>query len=175
MDCPACGHGLSPVTTEGITVDACVDGCGGLWFDRFELTKVDEAREAAGEALLSIPRKPGHAVDRDRRYGCPKCPGVVMMRYHSSARRQVTVDECPTCGGTWLDEGELEAIRSEFASQAEREQHDAAYLDEVLAAPLAAARAESAAKLERAQRFAKLFRFICPSFYLRGEQSWGAF
>ncbi len=36
-----------------------------------------------------------------------------MMRHFSSATRAVTIDECPTCGGIWLDRGELEQMRAE--------------------------------------------------------------
>jgi hypothetical protein len=42
------------------------------------------------------------------------------MRHFSSATRTVTVDECPTCAGVWLDQGELERIRSEHESGADR-------------------------------------------------------
>ena len=175
MNCPACGHGLSPVTSDGITVDACVGGCGGIWFDAFELKKVDEAHEAAGEALLTIARQPGRAVDREKRHACPKCPDVVMRRYFSSAKRQVAVDECPGCGGVWLDEGELAAIRTEFASQAEREQSHEAYVDRVMAEASFQASLERDAKAERTQRFARMFRFLYPSYYVPGKQDWGTF
>lgn len=175
MNCPACGHGLSPITTADLTVDACVDGCGGIWFDQFELKKVDEAHEAAGEALLSIPRQPDREVNREKRYSCPKCPDIVMMRHYSSAKRQVVVDDCPNCGGVWLDEGELAAIRGEFASEAERTQRNEAYLDEALSGHVRELSAESSAQLERAQRFARMFRYLCPSYYVPGKQDWGAF
>ena len=43
----------------GITVDACVGGCGGIWSDRYELMRVDESHdESAGEKLLHIERDP---------------------------------------------------------------------------------------------------------------------
>jgi len=42
VDCPVCANILT--TTAGrITVDACEGGCGGIWFDRYELMRVDEA------------------------------------------------------------------------------------------------------------------------------------
>lgn len=175
MNCPACGHGLSPVTSDGITVDACEGGCGGLFFDAFELAKVDEAHEAAGEALLSIPRQADRILDREKRYSCPKCPDLVMRRYFSSAKREVSVDECPGCGGVWLDDGELAAIRTEFASQVDRERHHAAYMDRVVLEATLEASRDREAKSDRAQRFARVFRYLCPSFYLPGKQEWGAF
>jgi len=35
--------------------------------------------------------------------------------------------------------------------------------------------AQDRSKLERARKFAGMFRFICPSYYLPGKQAWGAF
>jgi uncharacterized protein len=49
------------MTVGSVTVDACRGGCGGLWFDRYELMKVDEADESAGEELLDIERDPAIA------------------------------------------------------------------------------------------------------------------
>src|SRR5205823_7871 len=53
-------------------------------------------------------------VDIDQRRQCPKCPGTFLMRHSFSAKRAITVDECPTCAGMWLDAGELGQIRSEY-------------------------------------------------------------
>jgi hypothetical protein len=36
-------------------------------------------------------------------------------------------------------------------------------------------RAESQTKAEKAKKIARLFRFICPSYYLPRKQEWGAF
>jgi len=43
------------------------------------------------------------------------------MRHFSSPTRAVMIDECPTCGGIWLDSGELERIRADHASAANRQ------------------------------------------------------
>jgi uncharacterized protein len=111
MNCPACDHLLQPRKAGSITVDACEGGCGGIWFDAFEMQKVDEAHEAAGEELLMIARDPGVTGDPGRRRNCPRCETVVMLRHAHKDNPQVTVDECPGCGGFWLDAGELGLIR----------------------------------------------------------------
>lgn len=176
MDCPACGHALSPTTAGDLTVDACAGGCGGIWFDHYELRKVDEGTESAGEALLDIPRDPAVVVDRAKRYRCPKCTdGVVMMRHFWSVKREVTIDECPECGGVFLDAGELRTIRGEFPTEAARHAAADAYFHEVADPLLDAQRAADAEELARAQRFAHALRFVTPSWYIPGKQAGAAF
>lgn len=176
MTCPACGRELTTMTAGPIAVDVCVTGCAGIWLDNHELEKVDEQSEAAGAALLEIPGDPSLAVDLGRRRSCPKCgPEMVMMRHFESIARKVAVDECPSCGGIWLDAGELNVIRSEFPSAEAR--HDAARkaFAEMFDKQLAAEHAKSEAELERAGKVARALRFICPSTYLPGKQGGGAF
>jgi len=175
MDCPVCTRVLTTITAGRITVDACKGGCGGLWFDRYELMRVDESDEATGEELLEIERDPDLDVDLSKRLNCPKSPEFVMMRHFFSAKRQVVVDECPDCGGHWLNPGELRTIRTEYASEEERERAAQAYFSEVFGPELAAAHAKTEEDLARARRFAHVFRFISPSYYIPGEQDWGAF
>jgi len=75
MECPACGRQLRQMNVGDIVVDVCENGCGGVWFDNFELEKVDEQHEAAGEALLDIERDKNVKVDRSKTKTCPKCSG----------------------------------------------------------------------------------------------------
>ncbi|HEY9898573.1 MAG TPA: zf-TFIIB domain-containing protein [Pantanalinema sp.] len=175
MTCPACGHSLSQVPAGTIVVDACVQGCGGLWFDAFELKKVDEAHEAAGEALLSIRPAGDRASVRDEKRRCPKCAGVALFKHFASVRRRVTVDECPGCGGFWLDAGELEQIRGEFAGEAEKDHATETAIAQQVDSLAAGAIAEREENLARSQQVARMFRLICPSNYLPGKQDWGAF
>ena len=176
MDCPACGRTLSQKTVGDLSVDVCEGGCGGIWFDHFELKKVDETRESAGEALLDTERDPAITLDLSARRTCPKCAGdVVMMRHYTSGKRRVTIDECPQCGGIWLDAGELAGIRDEFPSEADRHKAAELYFSELFDGPLAVERAKSQAERAKAEHFARAFRFICPSYYIPGKQRWGAF
>jgi Zn-finger nucleic acid-binding protein len=41
-----------------------------------------------------------------------------LHRHFFSAKRRVEVDQCPNCGGYWLDAGELNQIRAEKAETA---------------------------------------------------------
>ena len=175
MKCPACNNELNEMTVSGITVDVCKGGCGGIWFDNYELEKFDETHEAAGEELLNVERDPNIVVDFNKKRICPKCNGVVMMRHFWSVKRKVEVDECASCGGFWLDAGELAKIRSLYETEADRHKAAQEYFDEVFGSQLAAMQKENEEKLKKAQKITRIFRFICPSYYIPGKQDWGAF
>ncbi|HQL79252.1 MAG TPA: zf-TFIIB domain-containing protein [Verrucomicrobiota bacterium] len=118
MKCPACFNELTAFQAGSVTVDVCQGGCGGIWFDAFELQQLDEAHDSAGELLLDIRRDESLIVDKSRKRECPRCAGVKLHRHFFSAKRRVQVDECPGCGGYWLDAGELALIRAEQSSPA---------------------------------------------------------
>ena len=120
MKCPACSNQLQQMKIEDIAIDVCKGGCGGMWFDNFEIKKFDEPHEQAGQALLEIQRNENIKIDHNKRLNCPKCDDVVMMQHFFSVKKQVTVDECPGCGGFWLDAGELRQIRSLFDTEQQR-------------------------------------------------------
>jgi Zn-finger nucleic acid-binding protein len=118
MKCPACFNELTEVQVGPLVVDACQGGCGGVWFDAFELQKVDEEHESAGEPLLHVQPDEHLVVDKSRKRECPRCSGMKLHRHFFSAKRRVEVDQCPNCGGYWLDAGELALIRAEKAEDA---------------------------------------------------------
>lgn len=175
LNCPACENSLHPFKASDLEVDVCNEGCGGIWFDNFELKKVDEAHETLGEALLDIPRKPGLVVDMERKRTCPKCKNYPMMRHFESVRRRVSVDECPACGGHWLDYGELGEIRGTYKSEAEGRVAAQAYFADLFDGKLKTMAAQGEAERTKAQRIAWMFRFICPTYYIPGKQDGGAF
>src|SRR5690242_15977118 len=63
MKCPACFNELTQLQVGKVTIDACQDGCGGIWFDNFELQQVDDETETAGECLMEVRRDPKVIVD----------------------------------------------------------------------------------------------------------------
>ncbi len=54
---------------------------------------------------LDAERKTAERKAHERR--CPRC-GADLKEQHAE---QVKIDECPDCGGLWLDKGELEHLR----------------------------------------------------------------
>jgi len=117
MKCPACFNELRELQIGSLVVDVC-HGCGGIWFDAFELQRADDQEEVAGERLLQIDHDLRVVVDPSRKRQCPRCEGVKLHRHFFSAKRIVQVDQCPNCAGYWLDAGELAAIRAEKRGQA---------------------------------------------------------
>jgi Zn-finger nucleic acid-binding protein len=124
MKCPACFNPLTEVEVGQVKVDVCQNGCGGIWFDAFELQQVDQEEEETGNPLLHIRRDENITVDPSRKRECPRCGNVKLHRHYFSAKRQVQVDECPQCGGYWLDGGELAQIRAEKRQEMSQEPAD---------------------------------------------------
>jgi Zn-finger nucleic acid-binding protein len=167
MNCPVCATNLNPVQAGSVTVDVCLGGCGGIWFDAFELQKLDEPHETAAQMLVEIQRSEGRPFDQSQRRNCPRCQDIVMMRHYYSPRRRVEVDECPNCGGFWLDAGELALIREEHENEQEQQAAVAQYLDAASSSILGPLRAEGGEQTVRARRIELLFRFTRPIRYQR--------
>jgi Zn-finger nucleic acid-binding protein len=164
MKCPACASPLQPVQAGEVTVDACLGGCGGLWFDNFELKKLDEPAELDGNLLIPVNvavRRDLHLDETARRH-CPKCSDVVMMRHFFSAQRRVEVDECPNCGGFWLDAGELAEIRAENGDEQRRRTAVEAYFNEMSRLSLASADPGTAENIRRSRTINQLLQFTRP-------------
>jgi Zn-finger nucleic acid-binding protein len=103
---------LSTVQVGSLESDIC-QSCAGIWFDRFELSKVDEAHELLGEFLLAeLVTSHRPLVTTSMRLRCPRDTDVVMMRRSFSPKQAIMIDEGPACGVVWLDADELSAIRA---------------------------------------------------------------
>lgn len=179
MICPACQRELSHLDAGGgVFLDVCQGGCGGVWFDNFELQKFDEAHELPSSPVFAVEPAAGvtaavgkaaagdgGAVGRAGASGapkrlCPRCPGQKMRRYFFSAKRQIEVDECPCCGGDWLDDNELEKIRGEFATAEDREHAATALFSDMFDAELAEVRKESQERVQKAEKFNQAFKSL---------------
>lgn len=175
LTCTACGHALTEMKVGDILVDVCQGGCGGIWFDNFELRKVDEQHESAGELLLDVECNPDVRVDVSEKRRCPRCPDVIMRRHYFSVKRRVEIDECASCGGVWLDAGELRDIRNLFDSQEERDKAFKAYCDDVFGFMELHRRQAMQQDLQQTRKAIGVLRYICPSYWISGEQKWGGF
>ncbi len=177
MQCPRTKKTLKEVDINGIKIDIS-EGCGGVWFDNFELEKFDEVQKPAGDELVGmLENHRKDDIDLEQRLKCPKCQDVTMQRHFFSVKQKVEIDVCPQCAGIWLDPGELMGIRRLYETEDDRKQAAEMYFQSLFAGdPDAQAMKEKSAEdLLKAKRIANLFRFICPTYYVPGEQDFGAF
>lgn len=120
MNCPVCHKTMVEENFGGALVDVCKNGCKGIWFDWFELVKLDEKSEGLGEVLQEALQSPRVSDVQRGKMNCPRCSTLMHIHRHKSAK-EINVDECAACGGFFLDAGELAAIRDNFMNDKERE------------------------------------------------------
>ncbi len=175
MNCPACAKELERKEAGDIVVEACVNGCGGIWFDRFELDKVNEAHESVGAEFLDISASGGRPGDAKAARDCPKCDNIKMTSHFFGPKQAIEIDDCPGCAGVWLDAGELAEIRKKYPTEKEKEKEEAEKFMSVFGAQLEEMSRKSRSEAQSARNFASALRYICPSYYLKGKQEGGAF
>jgi len=88
------------VERHDIRVDTC-PRCKGIWFDKEEL-----------ESLLRVGAKELRVPSGAERAGrlCPRCSEALLG--FTYPQTYVQVEMCKTCGGLWLDAGELAEIKT---------------------------------------------------------------
>lgn len=111
MKCPSCKNPLREKNAGGLTLDLCYGGCGGIWFDASELERVSARAATTLHTIWQIPIS--NVKLTDPRW-CPRCPELVLERKWISDLKQVEIDQCPRCGGVWLDAGEFTRIYDEI-------------------------------------------------------------
>ena len=110
MKCPSCKNPLREKGAGGMTLDVCYGGCGGIWFDATELERVSAS---AASTLHTIWQVPVSNVKLTEPRLCPRCDLVLDRKWFSDTK-QVEIDQCPKCGGIWLDAGEFTRIYDEI-------------------------------------------------------------
>ena len=130
--CPSCDSALVELKLEEVVVDTCSNGCGGAWFDRNELKKFDEKHETDAEKIILQVKDSTGRNKESKMKSCPVCPEEVLVRRSYDIMDMVEVDQCFKCSGIWLDKGELETIRSQFETEADRNKAGDEYLDSAL-------------------------------------------
>ena len=160
IKCPACQKEMKKIfiPREGINIDVCVDGCGGIYFDNREFKYFDEQAENIDELSKAIEGKTFIPVDQDLPRTCPAC-GSRMVKNYSSAKKIVQVDECYSCGGKFLDHGELDKIRAEYPTEEARSKAVVEYLKNNMGSEFEEMHAHKliANKKEQKQGFLKSF------------------
>ncbi len=119
--CPDCGCDLKSEEILGISLDVCPT-CAGIWFDDGELLKLKDLGEDALDEAEGVFQPEGseesegkpEATSAPSTRMCPCC-GNAMDEFSYLYTSKVKLDSCPICLGTWVDEGELNAMREELA------------------------------------------------------------
>ena len=111
IKCPACGKVMKKIyiPDAAVIIDICFDGCGGIFFDNRELEKFDEKHDNIDKLIELIEKKEFIPVNDNESRLCPVC-GAAMLKM-GAAEGTVQIDVCQTCGGKFLDNGELQKIR----------------------------------------------------------------
>ena len=141
-----------------------------------EFEKFDEEHESAGDILIDLmasfcKEKP----DLSKRINCPRCPDIVLKRHFESPLRKIEIDSCPSCGGMWMDVGELATYRKLFPKEADRKKAGEEFMAKNFTPSLKTEVQRGQLKLNKARRIAGMLRFICPSYYIPGKQDGAAF
>ncbi|MBK9259887.1 MAG: zf-TFIIB domain-containing protein [Polyangiaceae bacterium] len=111
MNCPRCHTPLvrGRLADHSILekVHSCAT-CRGTFIAPEDLEDVELQHEDVFIEFRHIPS----AADQQAPLNCPAC-NVAMNKVKSDRDEHVTMDTCPSCRRTWLDGGELEAIKTE--------------------------------------------------------------
>ena len=84
-----------------IVIDVCPK-CNGIWLDKGELGKLLKDRNLSNYLTKHIGTKSRSPMI------CPRCGNIMDIEKADD----VEVDVCLTCGGVWLDSGELEELKA---------------------------------------------------------------
>jgi Zn-finger nucleic acid-binding protein len=115
MSCPKCSTALTARDLVGVKIDECPN-CRGIWFDADELRRAKDQREPDASWLdFEVWTGSGQVRATATALRCPACgKSLVALRYGS---REVEIDHCPGCRGTWLDDGEFRKILDGLATE----------------------------------------------------------
>jgi len=158
LKCPACNKDMKKVfvAKEGVNIDICLDGCGGMWFDNREIKYFDEQNEKIDEIIAVIDGKEFAKVDQTNFRSCPVC-GARMVKNFSSVKQDIKIDECYACGGKFLDNSELQAMRAEYVTEADRSADMVSYMYATVGADIKKLDAEAAELASHRSWLKKLF------------------
>ena len=113
MHCPACGHEFIEQNIDQVTLHVCDNGCGGVWLSWHDLSKFNEPIEPAQTPLM-IHKSENCIFSTSPQYGCPHCTNIMMIRRYVRVLDEVVIDECPSCGGIWVNGDDLDDIFNQF-------------------------------------------------------------
>lgn len=159
MKCPLCSAEMVKKVIGEIEIDFCENGCQGVWFDSFELGKLDEKNEGCGEELEKILKTTLNERDSSAKISCPNCN--IPLHTHRYRAGSIQIDECYSCGGMFLDSGELKSVREKYKdSETIKAEMDGIINTTIDGLDKEAPMGYRQGALSRAEKIGKLFRFL---------------
>ncbi|MEH6713424.1 MAG: zf-TFIIB domain-containing protein [Paraglaciecola polaris] len=120
MLCPRTHSPLKKVNVGKVPVFVS-EVCAGVFFENATIQHFEKPSERRGATLAAhLEKFHGELLGLDERVNCPTCTDTVMLRRFYSLSHAVKIDECPGCGGIWLDTGELAKLQSLLLNEKER-------------------------------------------------------
>ena len=101
-----------------LLLDQC-GGCGGVWFDKYELFRIGEAEARQVEGIdkekLRYPTGTGASLL------CPVC-GVTLVSFQdANIPENIQLLSCPKCSGFWVNHGQLSSYADFRVSRGHKE------------------------------------------------------
>lgn len=110
--CPHCKKDMRSIDLFShygirIIIDQCAI-CGGMWFDNAELYQIDSAESTRVdfEHLSQNSTLTQELI-------CPNDGSLLEMFRDPQYPKTLTIEQCPTCLGTWLNRGEFHTFSEE--------------------------------------------------------------
>lgn len=104
LECHKCWVEMKKEEVEtfgpNIIIDVCPN-CKGIWLDKGELGKLLKDKKLTNYLTKHIGTKSRSPMI------CPKCANTMDIEKADN----IEVDVCLTCGGVWLDQGELDRLK----------------------------------------------------------------
>jgi Zn-finger nucleic acid-binding protein len=141
-------------------IDTCPD-CGGIFFDEGEVSQIrarggNQAFEDLDEMVQPKPEYLHLEENKHRR--CPNCTST-MRRYRYMYTSPVFLDSCDSCGGIWIDNGELKKMKEYLDAEKKGKRSRVDFERDEVVATLDALTIEQHAKAERAHWAARALSF----------------
>lgn len=110
--CPRCHVSLLSEEHGDIVIERC-DRCGGRWMTPDDLKAILDLIRLPVEGAPS--RMGVDLTDVEEDASCPHC-GVPMEPFNYAGDSGIILDKCHSCGGLWLDKGDLERVLAVVSS-----------------------------------------------------------
>jgi Zn-finger nucleic acid-binding protein len=113
VDCPDCRSPMREVSARArsgylLALDQCA-GCGGIWFDRWELFPLHHSEVGRLDPLDA--ERLYAAVSTAGARDCPRCEVSLREFRDANLPADVRVARCHVCEGMWLQRGQLRAVK----------------------------------------------------------------